>query len=131
MKFKVLASGSKGNSTYIETKDAKILIDIGITYQRLVNELNSIDRSPKDLDAILITHTHHDHINGLQALVKKTDLTVYITEGMEEEILNKIPSKNIKFLEENFNIKDLEIEITDIDSHRVLSLRNRNYAYIS
>ena len=71
MKIKVLASGSKGNSTYIETKKSKILIDIGITYPHLLSELSTINRTPQDLDAILITHTHSDHIKGLQSLVKK------------------------------------------------------------
>jgi len=136
MRFKVLASGSKGNSTYIETNELKILIDIGIGYQRLENELSNINISPKELDAILITHTHHDHINGLQALVKKTNLKVYITEEMEEEILNKIPSENIKLLEDNFNIKDLEIELIhtshDVDSvGYILTEKNKTLVYVT
>ena len=85
MKVKVLASGSKGNSTLIRTEKLNILIDIGITYQQLVSELEQINLTPKDLTAILITHTHSDHIKGLPALVKKTNLKVYALEEMVDE----------------------------------------------
>ena len=86
MKVKVLASGSKGNSTLVRTDKINILIDIGITYQYLCSELASLNLTPKDLDAVLITHTHSDHIKGLASLIKKTNLKVFILEEMLEEI---------------------------------------------
>ena len=78
MKVKVLASGSKGNSTLIRTSEVKVLIDIGINYQTLASELEKLNLTPNDLDAILITHTHSDHIKGLQVLVKKIKMEYWI-----------------------------------------------------
>ncbi|MBR4569223.1 MAG: MBL fold metallo-hydrolase, partial [Candidatus Riflebacteria bacterium] len=66
MKVSVLSSGSKGNTTYIETKEAKILIDCGNTSKYITESLANINVEPKDLDAILITHIHSDHIKGLE-----------------------------------------------------------------
>lgn len=121
MKVKVLASGSKGNCTYIETKKSKILIDIGITYQHLASELAPLNRTPNDLDAILITHTHSDHIKGLQGLVRKTNLPVYVSEKMMVDLQEKIPVTVCRYLEEHFFLNDIEVEIMHI-SHDVDSV---------
>lgn len=118
MKVKVLASGSKGNSTLIRTSEVKVLIDIGINYQTLASELEKLNLTPNDLDAILITHTHSDHIKGLQVLVKKTNLRVYALEEMLEELSKKIPLDNIFIYENLFEIGDLKINIIRI-SHDV------------
>ncbi len=118
MKLKVLASGSKGNSTLVRTDNIKILIDIGVNYQYLCAELDKINLNPKELDAILITHTHSDHIKGLASLVKKTNLKVYILKEMYEEIIKKIPSENIMFYEEPLYLEDLKINFIRI-SHDV------------
>jgi len=110
MKIKVLASGSKGNCTYVETKKQKILIDIGVTLSYLTRELEEISLTPNDLSAILITHSHSDHIKGLQSLVKRTNLPVYITEGMRQDLLEKIPESNIRILSSENEIEDLVVE---------------------
>ena len=118
MRVKVLASGSKGNSTLIRTNHLNILIDVGITYQQLTSELESINLSPKDLSAVFITHTHSDHIKGLSVLVKKTNLKVYVLEEMEEELSKKIPKDNIFRYENPLEIQDLKINLIRI-SHDV------------
>ena len=118
MKVKILASGSKGNCTLIRTDKINILIDMGITYQVLCNELDKISMSPKELNAILITHVHNDHTKGLASLVKKTNLKVYILESMLEELANKIPHDNINFYEDPTYLEDLKIETFKI-SHDV------------
>lgn len=119
MKVKVLASGSKGNSTLIRTERVKLLIDIGITYQHLAMELEKVNLTPKELDAILITHTHGDHIKGLASLVKKTNLKVYALEEMKEELLaKKIPVDHIFIYEDPLKIEDLKIDLIRI-SHDV------------
>ena len=66
MKVIVLSSGSKGNTTYIETEQTKILIDAGNTCKYILNKLDEYQIDPSSIDAILITHTHSDHIKGLQ-----------------------------------------------------------------
>lgn len=118
MKVKVLASGSKGNSTLIQTDELNILIDIGITYQQLTIELEKVGLTPKDISSILITHTHSDHIKGLPILVKKTNLKVYALEEMIEELQRKVPLDNIFLYQNLLKIGDLKIKIIRI-SHDV------------
>ena len=136
MKVKVLASGSKGNSTLIRTDKINILIDCGITYQYLSNELESTDITPKDINYILITHTHSDHIKGLSALVKKTNLKVFILEEMLEEIKSKVPYENINYYTNPLYLEDLKISLIRI-SHDVegvgfiIENNNKSLVYIT
>lgn len=136
MKVKVLASGSKGNSTLIRTNKLNILIDCGVTYQYLALELDKINLTPKDLDYILITHTHSDHIKGLASLVKKTDIKVYILEEMLDEINNKVPYDKIRYYENPLYLEDLKIELIRI-SHDVegvgfiIECNNNSLVYIT
>ena len=66
MYYYIVASGSKGNATIVVDKDTVILIDMGIAFSRLEEELNKINISPKDIDGVLFTHNHTDHISGLK-----------------------------------------------------------------
>lgn len=136
MKIKVLASGSKGNSTYVETKNLKLLIDMGITYQYLVNELNQVAINPSQIDFVLITHTHNDHIKGLQSLVRKTNLKVLITPEMVEELRKKIPLENLIIIEDENIIEETKITLIHT-SHDVASVgyiiedNNKSFVYIT
>lgn len=118
MKVKVIASGSKGNCTLIQTDKIKILIDMGIGYQQLASELEKINLEPQTIDAILITHTHSDHIKGLPSLVKKTNLKVYMLEEMEPELVKKIPENNLHLYTNPLILEDLTINLIRI-SHDV------------
>lgn len=118
MKVKVIASGSKGNCTLIQTDKIKILIDMGIGYQQLASELEKINLEPQSIDAILITHTHSDHIKGLPSLVKKTNLKVYMLEEMEPELVKKIPQNNLHLYTNPLILEDLIINLIRI-SHDV------------
>lgn len=90
MKVCVLSSGSKGNSCLVISNKAKILIDIGTTSTYVINELDKLNIKPSDINAILITHNHVDHIHGLRSFIKKYKTKVYVTEKLlgllEEEI---------------------------------------------
>ena len=109
MKISVLSSGSKGNTTYIETKEAKILIDAGNSSKYITDKLKELNVDPNDIDAILITHVHSDHIKGLQVLTKKIKCSVYITKKMYP-YLDYLT--NYKVIEDDtINIKDIEINV--------------------
>ena len=73
MKVIVLSSGSKGNTTYIECNETKILIDMGNTCKYVTDKLRGIGVRAEEIDAIFITHTHSDHIKGLKVSVIYTN----------------------------------------------------------
>ena len=72
--FYSLSSGSKGNSFLFFSNSFKILIDCGISRSKISNKLSKIGLSLTDLDAILITHEHEDHIQGLRSVMDKYDV---------------------------------------------------------
>lgn len=86
MKVIVLSSGSRGNTTYIECGETKILIDMGNTCKYVVNKLKGIGINAWDIDAIFVTHTHVDHVKGLKVFLKKYHTKVYFTEKMYDEL---------------------------------------------
>lgn len=114
IKFCSLSSGSSGNCQYIETENSKILVDSGFSGKKTQELLKSIDVNPADLDAILVTHEHIDHIKGVGVLSRRFDLPIYANAntwvGMEGKI-GDIKEKNTKiFTTENFfDLKDLTI----------------------
>ena len=111
MKCCVLASGSKGNCTYIEYNNTKILIDLGTTSLYAEKKLKDIDVDPKDIKAIIITHTHVDHINGLKVFIKKYNPKIYLSEIMHKELKNDIILNNYEYIDGDFTIDDLKINV--------------------
>ena len=119
MRIKIIASGSKGNSTLIESNNTRILIDAGVNFNRIKSTLDSINVDPFSLDGIIISHTHSDHIGGLSSVVKKLKIPVFIKEELYSEIKKIIPSEYIVIIEEQIlTIGDLEIELINA-SHDV------------
>jgi len=109
LRFVVLSSGSKGNTTYVECGDTKILIDVGNRCKYIVDKLRSIGVDAKDIDAILLTHTHVDHIAGLKVFLNKFKTKVYLTEGMKKE-LDYVLNYQIISLG-NFSLGDMNIDV--------------------
>ena len=109
MTVSVLSSGSKGNTTFIQTNNTKILIDAGNTSKYILEKLNEINVDPTTIDAILITHTHIDHIKGLPVLLKKINPCVYITQKMLKE-LEYLENYSI-INTDKIKIKDLDIDV--------------------
>ena len=119
MKIKVIASGSKGNSTFIESGNTRILIDVGINFSRIKSTLDDINVDSNTLDGIIISHTHSDHIGGLSSVIKKINVPVFIKEELYSEIKKLIPKDNIVIIEDqNITIGDLDIDIINA-SHDV------------
>lgn len=86
MKIVVLASGSKGNATYVEMGNYKIIIDLGVSCAYVENQLKAINVNPKEVSHILITHNHSDHIKGLKTFIKKYNPIVTLTKGMQADL---------------------------------------------
>ena len=96
-KFCSLYSGSSGNSLFVESDHSKILIDAGESAKKITEALSLINIDIKDIDAILVTHEHSDHVKGLGTLSKKYDIPVYAhskTWNAMPEQLEKISYNN-------------------------------------
>lgn len=78
MRFSVLASGSGGNACYVETDQARLLIDAGLSASECLERLRIVGVDPGRLDGILITHEHTDHIRGAGALSRRLRIPVYL-----------------------------------------------------
>ena len=119
LKFCSLYSGSTGNSLYLESENTKILVDAGVSAKKIVSALTSLDVNIEDIDSILVTHEHSDHIKSLGTISKKFDIPVYANtktwDAMKEQ-KDKISSKNqFEFNNsEVFEINDLKIYPFDI-----------------
>jgi phosphoribosyl 1,2-cyclic phosphodiesterase len=81
VRFTVLASGSKGNSTVISGGRTRILVDAGLSCRELFRRMKLAGEDPATLDAIVVTHEHQDHINGLAVTARKLGIPVYFTEA--------------------------------------------------
>ena len=90
MKISVLASGSTGNVTYIETPQHKVLLDAGLSGKKIANLMSSIGRDINDVDSLLVTHEHSDHRQSVGVLARKYDLNVYANEGTWDAMNGKI-----------------------------------------
>lgn len=97
MRIEVLASGSTGNCTYIEAGGHKIMIDTGISKRSIDERLQRLNVSFEEIDTLLITHEHDDHIRSLAAVLRKSSLTCYMTNGTFQGIMSgsNQPLKNV------------------------------------
>ena len=111
MKFKTIASGSKGNCTIVLCDSTNWIIDMGISYLTLKRSLEENSLSFSDFTGILVTHCHNDHTKGLASLIKNTNLKVYIPKDMYESLKEIVPYTSCIFIEDDFTINDVEIEL--------------------
>ncbi|MGD9043486.1 MAG: MBL fold metallo-hydrolase [Desulfobacterales bacterium] len=81
----VLASGSRGNAIYISDGTTAILVDAGLSGIEIKRRLLSRGLNPKDLDAILVTHEHSDHIQAVGVLSRQLNLPVYLNRKIEKK----------------------------------------------
>ncbi|MCE5286057.1 MAG: MBL fold metallo-hydrolase [Pelosinus sp.] len=112
MQFHVLASGSTGNAVFLEMEGAKILVDAGISARRIKNALASIGTNVADLDGILITHEHRDHISGIATLTKKYRLPVYARAATWNAMYCRadIPAECCRELGDSLDIGSVKVE---------------------
>ena len=91
--------------------ETNIIIDMGISFLTLQKSLEENSLSFDNFSAIFVTHCHKDHTKGLATLVKKTKLEVYIPEDMYDSLKEYIPYDRCHFIEDEFQINDVEIEL--------------------
>jgi len=109
MKICVLGSGSSGNSTYLETKHTKILIDAGLPFHLISSRLAELGVGAEEIDAILLTHSHIDHIRSAFAFGRRFGTPIFATpetERLSKQKLGNFPCQFFKFEEK---IEDLEV----------------------
>lgn len=86
VKLTILGSGSSGNCAYVETDETRVLVDAGFSPRQIRQRLAGIGRTPENLTAILITHEHSDHIQGLAGIAEKLGIPVYCNRATKDEI---------------------------------------------
>ena len=114
LKFCSLYSGSSGNSLFVETPTTKLLIDAGESSKKIENALNNLNIDASNIDGILVTHEHSDHIKGLEKKKKKFNIPVYANKETWDampEVAQKIePSCQNNFIPyEKFDIGDFKV----------------------
>ena len=126
LKIHPLYSSSSGNMFHIASSNTNILIDVGVSYKAVNEGLKSINLTIKDIDAILITHEHSDHIKGLPLLCRKNNnIPIYAcidtASYIKEELDDKNIESNIIAIDYNLPIKIKDIEICAFEtSHDAL-----------
>ncbi|QKS73372.1 MBL fold metallo-hydrolase [Paenalkalicoccus suaedae] len=119
LRFSVLASGSTGNAIYIETPKQRLLVDAGLTGKKLVESLTEIGVNPSDLDGILVSHEHSDHIKGVGILSRRFHVPIYANEktwqAMERSIGKISPDHKFHFESDKLRT----FEDLDVSSFRV------------
>ena len=81
VRMTVLASGSRGNCAVVTGGRTSVLLDAGVSCREVLKRMAQAGEDPSKLDAILITHEHQDHVQGLSVLARKLDIPVYFTEA--------------------------------------------------
>ena len=95
-----LISGSSGNCSLLSYRNTNILVDCGMSGKRLDELLSELNLSGIDLDAILVTHEHIDHISGIGVASRKYNLPIYATEQTHLAMnIGRISDENIKVIE--------------------------------
>ena len=100
VRMTVLASGSRGNSTVVSSARTRILVDAGVSCRELFKRMRDAGEDPATLDAILVTHEHQDHVQGLAVTARKLGIPVYFTEATHRAWIRWItPRKRMTYAE--------------------------------
>lgn len=122
MRVSILASGSSGNITLLETERTRLLVDAGLGKRETLARLAAVERTVEDIDGILITHEHTDHCNGLPQMLGLWKAPLYVTEPTMEAMQRILPetlSKRLHGVEhiragQSFSIGDIDVHAFSI-----------------
>lgn len=113
MKVCLLASGSGGNSIYVQNGSTRILVDAGLTGKQIENRLHSIGVDPTTLQGIVVSHEHSDHIKGVGVMARRYGFPVWMTQGTldgSKKTFRGTERVRVIDNDENFSIGDLEFQ---------------------
>ena len=100
LKFCSFASSSSGNCYYVESRNTRLLIDMGIAGKHVIAGLEKMGCTPEDVNGILITHEHTDHVKSIRMISRKAcNAKVYTSRGTASQILDKVEEKRIQCVE--------------------------------
>lgn len=121
MRMCSIASGSSGNCIYVGSDDTHLLVDAGISRKRMEEGLKAVEISGEELNGILVTHEHLDHIQGLGVFSRKYEVPIFATEGTIEGIkscssLGKLPEGLLHpiTIDEKFTVGDITVDPFEI-----------------
>ena len=123
MKVAVLSSGSKGNVGYLAIGGKHFLLDAGRNYKYIKEKLNELNVDNKDINYVVITHDHSDHITALKTLISKTNATVIISNLLLNAIDFLKDYPNIMICEDEINVDKINIKSIH-SSHDAIDSRN-------
>jgi phosphoribosyl 1,2-cyclic phosphodiesterase len=113
VRFTILGSGSGGNCAYLETDEARLLVDAGFSGRQIRQRLASIGRTPESLQAILVTHEHSDHILGLSTLCANLQIPLYcnrLTREASEAALEARFESRVFQTGDTFEVGDVTVD---------------------
>ena len=93
MRVSILASGSSGNITLLETERTRLLVDCGLGKRETLARLAAIEQDVDHIDGILITHEHSDHCNGLPQMLGLWKAPLYVTEQTMDALHRALPDR--------------------------------------
>ena len=122
MRMASLSSGSSGNAIYLGTEETHVLVDAGISNRRIENGLKEAGLKADDLDALVVTHEHSDHVQGLNVLIRRHEVPLYATAGTlnalrQKGILDRCPEELIHVIRagSSFSVGDISILPFSVD----------------
>ncbi len=106
-----LSSGSKGNCTYVEGEYGKLLVDIGVNAKYVIDNLTEMGIKPEEINAILVTHEHSDHIKGITTFAKKYNTRIYCAEVLKSCLQTQLVGcyNLISSYSTDFYVEDLHV----------------------
>lgn len=136
MKVVVLSSSSKGNSTFIEMNNTKFLIDAGLGFNDIKDKLFTLGVTANELDFIIVTHAHSDHVRSIHSFNRVYNTKIYIGENTYNEYNKKDLIKNYEFLDNITEINGIKFDKIPISHDRsgfgfVFEHNNKSICYMA
>ncbi len=112
MRFASLGSGSRGNALVVEAGRTRIMLDCGFTFAETVTRLQRIGLAAEDVDAVVVTHEHDDHIGGVARFARRLGIPVYLTSGTWAAVAPRFARVECRCFDPHapFPIGDLQVD---------------------